>query len=168
MVLLMNCGKTLCTEKVLLWKYFHLKACLEKMLKLCISVSSTHSSELLVEAADWRREFIFPWCGQSWLQIVFSCFHPARFLNIFHIQWENGEITGFLRWNNFENKDSGIKGTLQRCSTGKERGLERKVPSLPTSWSHRANQRQHLISTYWVLSQSSRADTSVQYFWSVE
>ena len=79
-LLLSHQGSPLCAyTKSYFGNIFHLKASLEKALKLCLSIRSTHSSSFLIEEPGWKTAFIFTWGGQRWPQIVFSCFHSAGF-----------------------------------------------------------------------------------------
>ena len=81
----------------------------------------------------------------GWTMVTSNCLQLLSFSkipNAFPIQQENGEHTGFLRWNNFRTKDDclRVRHRSQPCSTGEKWGRERKAPPSQTFWSRRKNQ----------------------------
>lgn len=121
--------------------FFHLNASVEKALKLHLSIRSTQSSSFFIEAAGWRRGFVFTWGGKWWLQLVFSCFHSARFqmLSPYNKRMGNtqvfwGETTSEPRMAVWGHVTDHSTAQLERNEVGKE-----KSPPSQTFWSRRKN-----------------------------
>ena len=121
---------------------FHLKASLEKALNLCLSTRSTHSSSCLIWRARLKNCIHF---HMGWTMVTSNCLQLLSFSKVpkaFRRKQENGEHTGFLRWNNFRINASCLRAhhRSQHCSVREKWGLERRVPSFPNLWSYRQNQ----------------------------
>ena len=136
-------GKSpVCIEKVLFWKYFSSKGIPRKGLKIMFQ----YQVNTLKFNPHWRarlKNCIHFHMG--WTMVTSNCLQLLSFSKVpkaLHLKQENGEHTGFLRWNNFRTKASCITAhqRSQRCSMREKWGLERRVPAFPNLWSCRQNQ----------------------------